>query len=87
MLLPFLGGQRLISVFHFTIDRMITFSTSVTFSLEHILKHSASGRKLDVFEYRVYSDPNLCVLECLKKYIYRRNDRVDKVQKSLFITY
>ena len=87
MLLPFLGGQHLNSVFHFTIDRIIIFSTSVTFSPEHVLKHSKPGRKLDVFEYRVYSDPNLCVLECLKEYIYRRNDRADKVQKRLFITY
>ena len=42
---------------------------------------------MDVFEYRVYSDPNLCVLECLKEYIHQRNDRVDKEQKRLFITY
>ena len=61
ILLLLLGGQRLNSVFHFTIDRMIISSTSVTFSPEHVLKHSKPGRKLDVFEYRAYSDPNLCV--------------------------
>ena len=82
-----LGGQRLNSVFHFTIDRMIISSTSVTFSPDHILKHSKPGRKLDVFEYRAYSDHNLCVLECLKEYIHRRNDRVHKLQNRLFITY
>ena len=87
ILLLLLGGQRLNSVFHFTIDRMIISSTSVTFSPEHVLKHSKPGRKLDVFEYRAYSDPNLCVLECLKEYIHRRNDRVHKLQKRLFITY
>ena len=87
ILLLLLGGQRLNSVFHFTIDRMIISSTSVTFSPEHALKHSKPGRKLDVFEYRTYSDLNVCVLECLKEYIYRRNDRVDKVQKRLYITY
>ena len=87
ILLLLLGGQRLNSVFHFTIDRMIISSTSVTFSPEHVLKHSKPGRKLDVFEYRTYSDLNVCVLECLKEYIYRRNDRVDKVQKRLYITY
>ena len=27
------------------------------------------------------------VLECVKEYIHRRNDRVDKEQKRLFITY
>ena len=66
---------------------MIISSTSVTFSPEHVLKHSKPGRKFDVFEYRAYSDPNLCVLECLKKYIHRRNNRVDKLQNRLFITY
>ena len=86
ILLLLLGGQRLNSVFHFTIDRMIISSTSVTFSPEHVLNQSKPGRKLDVFEYQVYSDPNLCILECLKEYIHRRNDRVDKVQKRLFTT-
>ena len=66
---------------------MIISSTIVTFSPEHVLKHSKPGRKLDVFEYRAYSDPKLYVLECVKEYIYRRNDRVDKEQKRLFITY
>ena len=87
LLILLLGGQRLNSVFHFTIDRMIISSTSVTFSPEHVLKHSKQGRKLDVFEYRAYSDPKLCVLECVKEYIHRRNDRVNKEQKRLFITY
>ena len=72
ILLLLLGGQRLSSVFHFTIDRMIISSTSVTFSQEHVLNHSKPGRKLDIFKYRAYSDPNLCVLECLKEYINRR---------------
>ena len=87
LLILLLGGQRLNSVFHFTIDRMIISSTSVTFSPDHVLKHSKTGRKLDVFEYRAYSNPSLCVLECLKKYIHRRNDGVHKLQKRLFITY
>ena len=55
--------------------------------MSHVLKLSRPGRKFDVFEYRAYSDLNLFVLECLKEYIHRRNDRVDKVQKRLFITY
>ena len=66
---------------------MIISSTSVTFSPEHVLKHSKPGCKLNVFEYRAYSDPTLCVLECVKEYIHRRKDRVDKEQKKLFITY
>ena len=62
-------------------------STIVTFSLEHVLNHSKPDRKLDVFEYRAYSDPSLSVLECLKEYIHRKNDSVVKMQKRLFITY
>ena len=87
LILLLLGGQRLNYVFHFTIDRMIISSSSVTFSPEHVLKHSKPGRKLDVFEYRAYLNPKLCVLECVKEYIHRRNDRVDKDRKMLFITY
>ena len=87
ILLLLLGGQRLNDVFHFTIDRMIISSTSATFSPEVVLKHPKPGRKLDIFEYRAYSDPKLCVVECVKEYIHRRNDRVDKEQQRLFITY
>ena len=87
ILLLLLGRQRLNSAFHFTVDRIIISSTSVTFSPEHALKHSKPGRKLDVFKYRAFSDLNLCVLECLKENIHRRNDRVDNLQKRLFITY
>ena len=70
--------QLLNSVFHFTIDIMIISSTSVTFSPQHILKHSKPGRKLNVFEYRVYSDPKLRVLEFVKEYIHQRNETADK---------
>ena len=87
ILLLLLGGQRLNSVFHFTIDRMIISSTSVTFSPEHVLKHSKPGHKLDVFEKRAYSDPKLCILEFVKEYIHRRNGRAEKDQNRLFITY
>ena len=44
ILLLLLGGQRLNSVFHFTIDRIIISSTSVTFSAEHVLMHSSSKK-------------------------------------------
>ena len=82
ILLLLLGGQLLNCVFHFTIDRMIISSTSVTFLPEHVLKHSKPDSKLDVFEYRADSDP-----KCVKEYIHRRNDRVDKEQKRLIITH
>ena len=42
---------------------------------------------MDVFEYRAHSNPKLRVLECVKEYIHRRIDRVDKEQKRLFIAY
>ena len=87
ILLLLLGGQRRNSVLHFTFDRMIMFSTSVTFSSEHVLKHSKTSCKLDASKYWAYSDPKLCVLECVKEYTYWRNDRVDKEQKRLFTTY
>ena len=79
ILLLLLGGQRLNSAFHFvTIDRMIISGISVTFTPQHVPKHSKPGHKLDLFEYQAYSDPKLCVLECVKEYIHRRNDRVVK---------
>ena len=58
---------------------MIISSTSVTFSPEHVLKHENPGRKLDVFEHRTYRDAKL--------YTRRRNDKIDKDQKRLFITH
>ena len=82
-----LWGQRLNSVFHFTIDRMIIFSSIVTFSPEHVLKHSKPGQKLNVFEYWAYLGSKVCVLECENESIHRRNDRAGKGQKRLFITY
>ena len=87
ILLLILREQHLNSLFHFIINRMIISSTSVTFSIEHVPKCSKKGRKLNVFEYQAYWDPKLDVLECVKGYIHRRNDRVDKEQKKLFITY
>ena len=88
LILPLLlGGQPLNSVFHFTIDRMIIHSTSVTFLPEHVLKHSKLGRKLDVNIELIQILIFVFYLECLKEYIHRRNNRVDKEQKRLFITY
>ena len=71
ILLLLLEGQGLNSAFHFTIDGMIMSSASVTFSPKHFLK---SDHNFDVFENRAYSDPKLCVLECVKDYIHWRND-------------
>ena len=87
ILLLLLGGKRLNSVFHFKVDRKVISSTSVTFSPEHVLKYSKPDRKLDIFEYRAYSDPKPCVLECVREYIHQINDIADKDQIRLFITY
>ena len=86
ILLLLLGGQRINSIFHFTIDRMVISTNSVTFSPGHVLKHSRQGKKLDTFEYRAFTDPKLCVLECLKEYIERREQKVPESEKKLFIT-
>ena len=51
---------------------MIISSTSLTFLPEHVLKHSKHGWKLDVFEYRAYSDPKICVLEFVKEYTFNK---------------
>ena len=72
ILLLLLGGQRPNSVFHFTVVRMIISITSI--------KHSKPSRKLNVFKYRAYSDPKLCVLEYVKEYIHQKSGRVDKEQ-------
>ena len=59
---------------------MIISSTSVTFSLEHL--KPITNCQLDLFEYRAYSDPKLCILECVKEYIHRKNERVDKEKRG-----
>ena len=74
-------------VVHFTISKMILSKTSISFSPEHVLRHSKPGKKLDFFQYRAYSDPKLCILECLKEYIRRRNDKADQNQWRLFTTH
>lgn len=69
------------------IDGMITSNTSVTFSPEHVLKHSKLGWKLNVFKYQPFSDPQLRTLERIKECIRRKSDRAKKNQRRLFITH
>ena len=59
----------------------------VTFSLNHVLKHSKPGKKLDSFHYRACHTKRLCVVDCLKEYLKRCNTKVQTDTKALFITY
>ena len=58
ILLLLLGEQRLNSLFHFTIDRMIISSTCVTFSPDHVLKYSKPGHRLDGLNVELIQIPN-----------------------------
>ena len=49
-----LGGQRINTVYFFKIDRMTITDIEVTFSPNHVLKHSKPEKKLDSFHYRAY---------------------------------
>ena len=49
-----LGGQRINTVYFFKIDRMTITDIGVTFSPNHVLKHSKPEKKLDSFHYRAY---------------------------------
>ena len=66
---------------------MTVTDIEVTFSPNHVLKHSKPGKKLDSFYYRVYHNKILCVIDCLKEYLKRRNTKVQTDIKALFITY
>lgn len=76
MLLLIIGGQRVNTIYNFTVDRMIITDIAVSFAPEQVLKHSRKGKKLDTFSYRAYNGDNkLCVLDCLTKYIKRRTPK------------
>ena len=47
ILLLLLGGQRMKTVYFFKVDRLTVIDIGVTFSPNHVLKHSKSGKKLD----------------------------------------
>ena len=88
MLLLLIGGQRVNTIYNFTVDRMIMTDVAVSFAPGQVLKHSRKGKKLDTFIYRAYNaNKKLCVLDCLTEYMRRRTPRVDKSCNSLLITY
>ena len=86
ILLLLLGGQRMNSIFNFDVNNMFINSECVVFSTSKVLKHSKPGRKLDQFTYRSFPEKDLCVVDCLKEYLTRRNLKVDSSVKKLFIT-
>jgi len=88
VLLLLLGGQRVNTIHSFRIDKMSLSDSSVTFSPGFVLKHSRKGSKLDTFTYKAYKeDHRLCVIECLKKYLHSRKDKVGDTITELIITY
>ena len=67
ILLLLLGGQRMNAAYFSAVERLITIDIEVTFSLNHVFKHSKPGKKLDSFHYRAYQNKRLCAVDCLKK--------------------
>ena len=70
----------------FTVDRTAVTDIGVTFSPNHVLKHSKPGKKLHSFHYRAYHNKRLCVVECLKEYLKLHNTKVQTYTNALFIT-
>ena len=86
ILLSRLGGQRMSTVYFFTLDRMTVTDIEVTFSPNHCLKYSKPGKTLDSFHYRAYHSKKLCVVDCLKANLKRRSTKVQTDTKALFKT-
>ena len=88
ILLLILGGQRVNTIFWFRTDEMIINDISILFAPSHVLKHSRKNKKLNTFEYRSYPhNSKLCVVNCLKNYLDRRDKKVSPNIKKLLITY
>ena len=71
------------TLYFLAVDKMTVTDIGVTFSLNHVLKHSKPGKKLNSFHYRA---TKLCVVDCLKEYLKRCNAKVQADTKTLFIT-
>ena len=54
VLLLLLGGQRMNTVYFFTVDIITVTDIGVTISSNHVLKHLKPGKKLDSFHYRLF---------------------------------
>ena len=66
ILLLLLGGQRMNTVYFFAVGRMTVTDKRVTFSHNHVLKHSKPVKKLDSFQYSAYHNKKLRVVDCIK---------------------
>ena len=75
------------TVYSFTVDRITVTDMGVTFSPNHVLKHSKPVKKLNSFHYRAYHNKKFHVVDCLKEYLKGRNTKVQAYTKALFITY
>ena len=67
ILLLLLGGQRMNTVYFFTVDRMTVTDIGVTFSPNYVLKHSKPGKKLDSFHYRAYNNKKVMCCRLFKR--------------------
>ena len=65
---------------------MVLNDLLVTFLPTDTLKRSRKGTPPDKFEYRVYEDKNLCVINCLKEFISRKNKHEGLAKHQLIIT-
>ena len=75
------------TAYFFTVDRMTVTTIGVTFSPNHVFKHSKPGKELDSFHYRAYHNKKCCVVDCSKEYLKCRSIKVQTDTKALFITY
>ena len=84
LLILLLGSQRMNTVYLFTVDRTPVTDIGVTFSCNHVLKHS----KLEKFPLQSISQRKvMCCIDRLKEYLKRCNTKVQTDTKALFITY
>ena len=63
ILLLLLGGQRINTLYFLAVDRITVTNIRVTFSPNHVLKHSKPRKKLDSVHYRAYHNRKLCVVD------------------------
>ena len=75
------------TVYFSIVDRVTVTDKGVTFSPNHVLKHSKPGTKLDSFQYKAYYNKTLCVADCLKECFKRRSTKMQTDTIALFITY
>ena len=66
---------------------MTVTDIAVTFSANHVVKHSKPGKKLDSFHCMACHNKKLCVADCLNEYWKRRSTKEQTDTKALFITY